>query len=204
MKEKSARRKRWSKAAFRKWAKENPEEYNALYGPLTSLEATIAILEGVLPSFKFKEDGSDVLGEVPFEPIDACEFVCGFAMECGYDFSQPLCDTIAAYMQKGSTKTVKELSEIIERVFISQEPKPIEAFCDSGGDCRHFSLHEAYKEDQELCEVFGDTDSKQQCLLCKHWDNTHDGEPCDCTTGKCTYRWQDPNGDKQQTFWKEN
>lgn len=185
-------------------AKKNPKSDGEKSHGLTSLEATIAILEGVLPSFKFTEDGSDVLGEVPFEPIDACEFVCGFAAECGYEFSQPLCDTIAAYMQKGSTKTVKELSEIIERVFIDEEPKPIESFCDSGGDCRHFSLRPVYREDQELCEVFGATDRKQQCLLCKHWDHSHDGEPCDCTTGKCTYKWEDPNGDKQLTLWKEN
>ena len=166
-------------------------------GGKTSLEATIAILRGVLPGYNFKEDGSEILGDLPFEPIDATEFVCGFAAECGYDFSQPLYDTIAAYMKKGSKKTVKELAEVIHRTFIEENPKPRITFCDDGEHCKHFVCHEAFKDDAQLCADFGSDLSKQQCLMCKWWDNSHNGEPCDCTTGDCTYRWEDPNGDKQ-------
>lgn len=195
---------RFTKASFRKWKRENPEEFRKIYGPWTSLEATMRILQGVQPTIEFKEDGSDILGDIPFDPIDAMEFVCGFAAECGYTFAQPICDTISAYMKKGSTKTVKDLAEVIERAFINLETDQRDLFCEDGENCRHFELHNAYVEDTRLCE---DAGAKfvgcQQCFLCKWWDNSHNGEPCDCTTGKCTYRWQDPNGKDQLTFWEE-
>lgn len=198
------KRKRFTKASFRKRAKEDPEGFRKVYGPWTSLEATINILRGVVPRFPFKEDGSDVLGDIPFGPLDVMEFVCGFDAECGYNFSQPLCDTFAAYMKQGSKKTVKELSEVVENAFNDEKIEQRETFCDDGEHCRHFDIHDAFKEDEELSKEFGETHlGKQQCYLCKHWDNTHDGEPYDCTTGKCTYRWHDPNGKNQMTFWEE-
>lgn len=198
------KRKRLTKASFRKKAKEDPEGFRKIYGPWTSLEATLNMLRGIVPQFDFKDDGSDILGKVPFEPIDATEFVCAFAAECGYNFSQPLCDTIAAYMKKDSAKTVKDLSQVIENAFNDEKIEQRETFCDDGEHCRHFDIHDAFKEDEELCKEFGETHlGKQQCYMCKHWNITHNGEPCDCTTGKCTYRWQDPNGKDQLTFWEE-
>ena len=204
LKDTSKKRKRLTKASFRKWKRENPEEFRKVFGPWTSLEATIRILQGVQPTIEFKEDGSNVLGDIPFDPIDDMEFVCGFAAECGYEFAQPLCDTIAAYMKKGSKKTVKDLSEVIERAFCDVESQARTRFCEDGENCKHFELHEAFVEDTRLCEDEGAKFvGQQQCYLCKWWDNSHDGEPCDCTKGKCIYKWRDPNGDKQMTFWKE-
>ena len=200
----TTKRKRYTKASFCKWCRENPEEARKVYGPWTSLEATIRILQGVQPTIEFNEDGSDILGDIPFDPIDSIEFVCGFAAECGYNFSQPLCDTIEAYMKQGSKKTVKDLSEVIHRAFCEDEPKERLTFCEDGKMCKHFELHDAFEADTRLCEAEGTKfDGQQQCYLCKHWDNSHGGQDCDCTIGECTYRWQDPNGDKQMTFWKE-
>lgn len=163
-------------------------------------------MEMVLPGESLKDDGSDVLGELPFSPIDACEFACAWSAECGYDFSQPLCDTIAAFIKKGSKKTVKDLADVIERAICGDAPPKRTTFCTDGDDCPHFDIHDAYRHDTELCEgVDGPIQWKnQQCYLCKHWDNSNGGEPCDCTIGECTYRWKDPNGDSQQTFWEEN
>ena len=203
-KETNKKRKRFTKSSFRKWCRENPEQARKVYGPWTSLKATLNMLRGIVPQFDFNDDGSDILGKVPFEPIDATEFVCAFAAECGYNFSQPLCDTIGAYMKKDSTKTVKDLSQVIENAFNDDKIESRETFCDDGEHCRHFDIHDAFKEDEQLCRDFGDTHhGKQECYMCKHWDNTHNGEPCDCTTGECTYRWQDPNGKDQLTFWAE-
>ena len=194
-----------NKRDFKKFKKEHPEEFRQIYGPFTSLEATINILSCIVTKVELKKDGSDVLGQLPLEPIDAMEFVCGFSCECGYIFTQPLCDTIAAFMSKGSTKTVKDLADVIERAFNEELPEKRITFLKDGGGCRHFALHDAFLEDYELCREFeGDEPKgKQQCYLCKHWDNTHDGKPCDCTIGECTYSWKDPNGDKQMTFWDE-
>lgn len=194
-----------NKRDFKKFKKEHPEEFRQIYGPFTSLEATINILSCIVTKVELKKDGSDVLGALPLEPIDATEFVCGFSCECGYIFTQPLCDTIAAFMRKGSTKTVKDLADVIERAFNDEVPKERTTFMEDGKDCKHFDLHEAFREDYELCKDFeGETDyGKQQCYLCKHWDNAHDGKPCDCTIGKCTYMWKDPNGENQMTFWDE-
>ena len=203
--ETSTKRKRTTKASFRKWKREHPEEFRKVYGPWTSLEATINILTGILPETDLKSDGSDVLGTLPFEPIDVTEFVCGFAAECGYNFSQPLCDTIRSYMQKDSKMTVKDLSNVIENAFNDEKIEQRETFCDDGEHCRHFEIHDAFKEDEELCSAFGESHhGKQECYMCKFWDNTQNGDPCDCTTGKCTYRWQDPNGKNQITFWEES
>ena len=145
------------------------KRFAKVYGPLTSLEATINILRGVVPQFPFKEDGSDVLGDIPFGPLDAMEFVCGFAAECGYNFSQPLCDTIAAYIRHGSKKTVKDLSDVVENAFNDEKIEQRETFCDDGEHCRHFDIHDAFKEDEQLCKDFGDTHhGKQECYMCKH------------------------------------
>ena len=199
------KRKRFTKASFRKWKRENPEECRKVYGPWTSLEATVHMLKCVQPPIDFNEDGSDILGDIPFDPIDATEFVCAFAAECGYTFSQPLCDTISAYMKQGSKNTVKDLSEVIERAFNDNDFNKRSRDWDEGNGCKHFDCRDVFKEDKELCESVGSIVwGKQQCLMCKWWDHTHNGEPCDCTTGKCTYRWQDPNGEKQMTFWREN
>ena len=173
---------------------------------LTSLEATLAILHGIVPDYCFKTDGSDILGEVPFQPIDIMEFVCAWAMEFGYEMCEPLCDTIEAFIKKGSPKTVKDLSDVIDRSFCGESPPQRAEFCDDKEHCRHFELVPAYKRDFEEMNDIADNPiwERQECYMCRHWDRTNCGEPCDCTLGKCAYRWRDPNGDKQATFWKED
>ena len=201
------RRKRFTKASFKKWKCEHPEEARQIYGPWTSLEATIRILSYVKPMHEFKEDGSEVLGNMKFLPVtDTSEFICAFAAECGYEFSAPLFNTIDEYMKPGSKRTVKDLSEVIDRAFNDEEPKVREIFCDDGEDCRHFEINAAYDADTKLLsELDGfKFTGKQQCYLCRHWDVSNGGNPCDCTVGICTWKWKDPNGDKQQTFWEES
>lgn len=184
--------------------KEEPNAQQQERG-LTSLEATIVILRGIVPEYRFKPDGSDVLGEVPFQPADIVEFVCAWAAECGYDMCEPLCDTIEAFIRKGSTKTVKDLSDVIDRVFCGEPPPQRADFCDDGEHCRHFALVSAYKRDfEEMKEIAEPNWERQECYMCTNWDKSNCGTPCDCTLGKCAYRWVDPNGDKQTTFWKEN
>jgi len=140
------------------------------------------------------------------KPEDAIEFVAHLSNSYGLDFSTPLCRKVGEMFAKAKYVQVHDLVDLIRLVFLEDhlDPSKLTLFNDEG-KCRHFELNEEGVMDFPDDETFfGNT--SQQCLMCKYWCDTGVAgveDPHWGCLGKCTWRWMDPNGDKQQTFWKE-
>ena len=137
---------------------------------------------------------------------DALEFVAQLSTAYGLDFSTPLCRKIDEMFSKADYVVIRDLADVIRLVFLEDHLDPSRLmFFNDEGKCKHFEA------DKERIGLFPDDESffagtSQQCLLCRYWCDTGiDGvkDPHIGCLGKCTWRWIDPNGDRQQTFWEE-
>lgn len=193
-------------AEFRKGASADDNDNSC---SISSLDAVLEALHsmGYHPEEDCKEHPESVrLDVIGVKDEDAVEFVSYLATAYGLDFSTPLCRKIGEMFAKSDIVKVGDLADLLRLVFIEDHLDPSRlTFFNDEGKCKHFEAAEdriSLTPDDEY--IFAET--SQQCLMCKFWCDTGVAgvkDPHIGCLGKCVWRWIDPNGDRQQTFWKE-